>query len=105
MQTRLSFLNSQAALESLPKVIDIMSKELSWSKKRQSDEFAQAKEFLMSMGLHPSLKDISFEDVRNGNVAARRSLGEHRTAELADPAAGTKAERRVIPVERSGGGT
>jgi len=105
-RTRLSFLNSQAALEALPKVIDIMAKELSWDSKRQQQEFDQAKDFLLSMGLHPALQDATFEDVRKGNTANRRTLGDdNRTAVLADPSAGNKAERRQIPVERSGGGT
>jgi glycerol-3-phosphate dehydrogenase len=83
-----------------------MSQELSWSSKRQAQEFDQAKEFLLSMGLHPSLQDATFEDVKKGNIAARRSLGDPpRTAELEDPSAGSKSERRQIPVERSGGGT
>lgn len=100
-------MNSQAALEALPKVIEIMSKELNWSKKRQEDEFTDAKTFLTSMGLHPDLEKVSFEDVKNGNIAARRSLGnsQPRTKELTAPEAGSKEERRQIPVERSGGGT
>jgi len=105
-RTRLSFLNSQAALEALPKVIEIMGSELSWSPKRADEEFEQAKEFLMSMGLNPSLRKVSFEDVKTGNLAPRDKLNQApRTAELSNPAAGNKAERRQIPVERSGGGT
>ena len=34
-RTRLSFLDAQAALDVLPKVIQIMSRELNWSKNRQ----------------------------------------------------------------------
>jgi hypothetical protein len=83
-----------------------MSKELNWSKDRQMSEFNDAKHFLTSMGLHPSLEKISFEDVKNGRVPSRRSLGEdNRTKELTQPGAGSKEERRQIPVERSGGGT
>lgn len=105
-RTRLSFLNSQAALEALPKVIGIMSSELKWDKKRQSKEFEDAKEFLLSMGLHPELRQATFEEVRDGKIADRRSLGEdNRTAIKHDPSAGDKEERRTIPVERSGGGT
>lgn len=104
-RTRLSFLNSQAALEALPKVIDIMAEELSWSTKRQNAEFDSAKNFLLSMGLHADLHDVTFSDVRKGNLAARRSLGDAKTAVLSDSKAGNKAERRKIPVERSGGGT
>ena len=45
-RTRLSFLNSEAALEALPTVIDIMSKELGWDRERQDKEFRDATKFL-----------------------------------------------------------
>lgn len=41
-RTRLAFLNAQAALEALPKVIDIMSDELKWDKKRQDLEWKES---------------------------------------------------------------
>ena len=49
-RTRLSFLNAQAALEALPRVIDIMAEELGWNKKKCNEEFEVAKDFLRSMG-------------------------------------------------------
>lgn len=42
-RTRLAFLNAQAALESLPQVIDIMSSELDWDKQRQDVEWKDSK--------------------------------------------------------------
>jgi len=42
-RTRLAFLNAQAALESLPKVIDIMANELSWDSKRKEVEWKDCK--------------------------------------------------------------
>jgi len=42
-RTRLAFLNAQAALEALPKVIDIMSKELNWDSKRKDVEWRDCK--------------------------------------------------------------
>ncbi|KAI0056546.1 DAO-domain-containing protein [Artomyces pyxidatus] len=48
---RLSFLNAQAALEALPRVIDIMSEELNWNNARKYEEFVRATKFLQSMGL------------------------------------------------------
>ncbi|KAG9241622.1 mitochondrial putative glycerol-3-phosphate dehydrogenase [Calycina marina] len=42
-RTRLSFLNAQAALEALPKVIDIMATELSWDSKRKEVEWKDCK--------------------------------------------------------------
>ena len=50
-RTRLSFLNAQAALDALPRVVDIMSEELGWSFSRKRKEMSSATEFLQSMGL------------------------------------------------------
>ncbi|KAK9369560.1 FAD dependent oxidoreductase-domain-containing protein [Lipomyces kononenkoae] len=64
---RLAFLNSKAALESLPKVIDIMSEELKWDKARQTKEWNDTVRFLHSMGLE---KGVSFSraDVESGKT-------------------------------------
>lgn len=50
-RTRLSYLNARAALESLPRVIEIMSTELGWDENRKKLESEQARVFLLSMGL------------------------------------------------------
>ncbi len=50
---RLSFLNAQAALDALPRVVEIMAEELHWSPARAKAETAAATEFLGSMGLPP----------------------------------------------------
>ncbi|CAG8449937.1 6667_t:CDS:2 [Cetraspora pellucida] len=50
-RTRLAFLDVQATLESLPRIMEIMSKELGWSSEQQKREFNQAVEFLITMGL------------------------------------------------------
>ena len=42
-RTRLAFLNAQAALEALPKVIDIMGAELKWDSKRKETEWTDCK--------------------------------------------------------------
>ena len=44
-RTRLAFLNAQAALEALPKVIDIMGAELNWDSKRKETEWKDSKSF------------------------------------------------------------
>jgi glycerol-3-phosphate dehydrogenase len=41
-RTRLAFLNAQAALEALPKVIDIMAAELKWDSKRKETEWTDS---------------------------------------------------------------
>lgn len=51
---RLAFLNSQLALECLPRVIEIMSSELGWNEDRKKKEFQDAVTYLKSMGLSPT---------------------------------------------------
>ncbi|KAI8988874.1 FAD dependent oxidoreductase-domain-containing protein [Pilobolus umbonatus] len=50
-RTRLAFLNAEAALEALPKIIALMAEELNWDNARQEKEFIQATNFLYTMGL------------------------------------------------------
>ncbi|EIW59309.1 DAO-domain-containing protein [Trametes versicolor FP-101664 SS1] len=50
---RLSFLNAQAALDALPRVVELMAEELHWSAARAKAETAAGTEFLLSMGLAP----------------------------------------------------
>lgn len=45
-RTRLGFLNVQAADEALPRIVQIMGKELNWSPDRQTAELEAAKKFL-----------------------------------------------------------
>jgi len=52
-RTRLSFLNAQAALNALPRVVEIMGEELKWSLSRKRQELECATTFLASMGLAP----------------------------------------------------
>lgn len=54
---RLSFLNAQAALDALPRVIDIMAEELNWNATRRQQEMVHTSRFLRSMGL-PSSIDV-----------------------------------------------
>lgn len=63
-RTRLSFLNVQVTLETLPRVIDIMGEELGWDQRRKVREFDEAVQFLKSMGLPESTK-ITLADVTN----------------------------------------
>lgn len=48
---RLAFLNSQLALECLPRVVEIMASELGWTEDRKKQEFIDAVTYLKSMGL------------------------------------------------------
>lgn len=50
-RTRLAFLNAEAALQALPRVVDIMAEELKWDDKRKKEEITKATIFLHTMGL------------------------------------------------------
>lgn len=50
-RTRLAFLNAKAALEATPRVVEIMAKELGWSKERKEKEVRETLAFLKTMGL------------------------------------------------------
>ena len=67
-RTRLAFLNAQAALEALPKIIDLMGEELNWSKQRRDSEWKASVTFLASMGLPKSKLDLSRKDVESGKA-------------------------------------
>lgn len=67
-RTRLSFLNAQAALEALPKVIDLMAEELGWDKKRKDVEWRDTITFLASMGLPKSKLSMTRADVESGKA-------------------------------------
>ena len=67
-RTRLSFLNAQASLEALPKIIDLMAEEHQWSEKRKAFEWTDAVQYLGTMGLQPHKLTLTRADVENGNV-------------------------------------
>lgn len=69
-RTRLSFLNAQAALHALPKVIDIMADELKWSEQRKETEWKETVAFLASMGLPSDMLQITREEVLRGEMAS-----------------------------------
>lgn len=67
-RTRLAFLNAQAALETLPTVIDLMAEELKWDERRKQTEWDDSVKFLMTMGLDKTRLGISRKDVENGKL-------------------------------------
>lgn len=69
-RTRLAFLNAQATLEALPRVIDLMAEELRWSKSRKETEWKDTVAFLGSMGLPKSKLTLSRKDVESGKVGS-----------------------------------
>ncbi|KAI1737202.1 FAD dependent oxidoreductase-domain-containing protein [Xylaria scruposa] len=73
-RTRLAFLNAQAALECLPRIIDIMSQELKWDRKRQEREWKETVKFLESMGLPQPMLSATRADVEKGKLDFSSSL-------------------------------
>ncbi|CCG84733.1 protein of unknown function [Taphrina deformans PYCC 5710] len=65
-RTRLAFLNAQAALDVLPRVIDLMTEELGWSKSKQNQEWQDSVKFLLTMGLPAIRENISRKEVESG---------------------------------------
>jgi glycerol-3-phosphate dehydrogenase len=65
-RTRLAFLNAQAALEALPKVIDIMAVELNWDNKRKDVEWKDSKCELESFP--SSLRKLFADKRQSGRV-------------------------------------
>ncbi|CAG8609362.1 11509_t:CDS:2 [Ambispora gerdemannii] len=71
-RTRLAFLNAQAALDSLPLIVDIMTEELGWSEQRQSKEYEQAIDFLLTMGLPPPKEKLTLDKAKTALQAGQR---------------------------------
>lgn len=67
-RTRLAFLNAQAALEALPKVIDIMAEELQWDSSRQQLEWTTTVAFLESMGLPKPMLNATRKQIETGKI-------------------------------------
>ncbi|GAA5865600.1 hypothetical protein JCM1840_001456 [Sporobolomyces johnsonii] len=105
-RTRLSFLNSEAALEALPKVIDIMGKELGWDDKRKEKEFTDGCKFLASMGLSEKrLGKLTMEDVRTGAHKEHLAIDDDvlaRTVFTADELATLKKRFSEIDADNDG---
>jgi glycerol-3-phosphate dehydrogenase len=67
-RTRLSFLNAEATVQAMPRIIDLMAEELGWDAKRKEREYKEGIEFLGSMGIQPArleqLKGVSLDEMR-----------------------------------------
>lgn len=70
---RIAFLNAQAALDSLPRVVEIMSDELHWDAKRQKAEMEKGVEFLGSMGLRKGA--LPRGSMSNASLSTAKILG------------------------------
>ena len=70
---RLAFLNAQASLDALPRVIDIMAQELKWDTRRREREWRDGVDFLLGMGLPASREGITREEVVAGKTVSIQS--------------------------------
>lgn len=87
-RTRLSFLNAQAALQALPRVIDIMADELKWSPARRESEWKDTVGFLESMGLPSEFLQITRAEVLKGlpgKAASHAAPSLHGASKSAKP--------------------
>ncbi|KAL4877237.1 FAD dependent oxidoreductase-domain-containing protein [Aspergillus karnatakaensis] len=97
-RTRLAFLNAQAALEALPTVIDLMGEELNWDKGRKDVEWCESVQYLSSMGLAPSLLNVTRDEVEGGKI--KELLGGQRGAfTRTEPAADVSTQNPVMASE------
>ncbi|KAL0961472.1 hypothetical protein HGRIS_006416 [Hohenbuehelia grisea] len=91
-RTRLSFLNVQAALDALPRVVGIMAEELGWSASRQRTEVERALIYFETMGLPPHA--VSAASVKLA-LGPAQWLSPARIAEALWGALGRAEEPRV----------
>ncbi|KAJ3869143.1 DAO-domain-containing protein [Lentinula novae-zelandiae] len=61
-RTRLTFLNAQAALDALPRVVDIMAFHLGWDLSRKKQEIRSTVKFLESMGLKREVVEAQYKE-------------------------------------------
>ena len=74
----MAFLNAQAALEALPRVIEIMGAELNWSRARKHQEWQSAVSYLKTMGLPEKLAKLTQSQVKRGDVAKFEKREDYR---------------------------
>ena len=78
VDNRLAFLNAQATLEALPRVIDIMGTELNWSRSRKNQEWNSTVTYLKTMGLPEKLSKLTRSQVERGDVAKFDNREDYR---------------------------
>ncbi|RDA86156.1 hypothetical protein CP532_3035 [Ophiocordyceps camponoti-leonardi (nom. inval.)] len=67
---RLAFLDVDEALRALPRVIDVMAREMSWDRRRCEREWTETVRFLRSMGLPDDRLTVTRDDVLKEGAAA-----------------------------------
>lgn len=74
-RTRLAFLNAQAALHALPRVVDIMSDELGWSRAERNKQVRAALLYLDTMGLVPGDIILDKESLKKREKERKELIG------------------------------
>jgi glycerol-3-phosphate dehydrogenase len=85
---RLAFLDAQAALETLPRVVDVLAEELGWDAARKEAEWKGTVHFLQSMGLSRDLMGLTREQVLEGRHRQRRNSFNGKRAAVTAPTSG-----------------
>lgn len=101
-RTRLAFLNAQAALEALPKVIDMMAEELKWDNKRKEVEWKDTVKFLESMGLPKSKLTATRKEVEGGKLNFKDSVEYKMYSRHDQPNDELESDRRRSPGIKQG---
>jgi len=96
-RTRLAFLNAQAALEALPKVIDLMAEELNWDNKRKDLEWKDSVQFLASMGLPKSKLSLTRKDVESGKAGFATEYERKLYSRYDGPADTLESDTKLVP--------
>ncbi|KAJ5622815.1 Glycerol-3-phosphate dehydrogenase [Penicillium lividum] len=100
-RTRLAFLNAEAALEALPKVIDLMAEELNWSNQRKEVEWKDSMSYLRSMGLPKNFQGLSRQEVQDGRVQDLDEVAFKTLIRTEPPADILKSDAVISPLIHS----
>lgn len=95
-RSRMSFLNTEATIEALPRIIDIMGEELDWSETRKQSEFAEGIQFLESMGVDA----LRVAELAKTSLVEARRWKDHQSSPRQMPVAHavTTSVHSVTPV-------
>lgn len=102
-RTRLAFLNAQASLDALPRVIDIMAEELKWSKSKKDQEWKNSVEFLLTMGLPAIRENITRKEVESGVSSKFMSKADYKLYSRGDAPEGIDVEPGLKTANQSQG--
>lgn len=77
-RSRMAFLDTNATIDALPRVVEIMGDELNWSASRRNEEYQEGVRYLASMGVEPSriseLAKLTWREARDSKREATDKL-------------------------------